>query len=88
MEPGLVTYNQCVNECKSRIKHSRYLTTPNKPLVSPQATLGSYIKTDFKGSQFPHDEDRNEMVLKMLHYLPLNRQMWLLAQEYFTGCLF
>jgi hypothetical protein len=61
MQPGLVTYNQHVNECKSRTKQSRYLTLPTNQLDSPQAILGRYImtQTDFGGSQFPDDEDRN-----------------------------
>jgi len=60
MEPGLITYNQHVNECKCRTKQSRYLTPPTNPLVSPQVILGRYImtQTDFGGSQFPDDEDR------------------------------
>jgi len=60
MEPCLITYNYHVNECKGRIKQSRYLTLPTNPLVSPQAILGRYImtQTDFGGSQFPDDEDR------------------------------
>jgi len=60
MEPGLITYNKHVNECKSRTKQSRYLTLPTNPLVSPQAILGRHImtQTDSVGSQFPGDEDR------------------------------
>jgi len=37
------------------------LTLPTNPLVSPQAILGRYViaQTDFGGSQFHDDEDRN-----------------------------
>jgi len=61
MEPGLVTYNQHVNECKSSINQSRYLTLPTNPPVSPQAILGRYIiaQADFGGSHFHDDKDKS-----------------------------
>jgi hypothetical protein len=58
------------------------VTLPTKPLVSPSAIAGRYLKkwTDFKSSQFPMS--RAEMVLEMV-YSPLKHLTWLLVQEQF-----
>ena len=55
-------HNQHVNERKSRTDQSRYLTPLNNPLASPTAITGRYYittPTNFGGTQFPDDEDRD-----------------------------
>jgi len=60
-EPHLVTCNQHISEQKSRTEQNSYLTPPIKSLVSPLAIMGRYFMklTDFGGSQFPDDLDRD-----------------------------
>jgi hypothetical protein len=78
-KPGLVTYNQQVNEGWGRTKQSRYLTLSNNPLVSPPAMQTSWRR--WTSEEVTSLVTRTEMVLETLACSPFNH-LELLAQEY------
>jgi hypothetical protein len=61
MEPGLVIYQQHVNECKSRTDQSRHMIPPTNIIVSLPAVMGRYIMAwaDLGISGFSYDKDRD-----------------------------
>lgn len=72
--PQLVTFNKHVNEHKSRTEQNSYFTLPINSPVWPPAIMGRYFMklTDFGGSQFPDDLDRDGFQNVDLHALRLS----------------
>jgi hypothetical protein len=71
-EPGLVTYNQHINEHKSSSEQNRYLNPPENTLVPPSAMTGRRIMTRQYSVVAIPLMTTTEMVYETLEYPPFN----------------